>query len=456
MNFYFEDRFSCVLPEGTDAAWAESVITPALFNMAHPVIRTGDENVIRIGSADIPELADGEAAILTTPAGITIRGKDHGALMRGLMTVLLNADIDYKVNKLYRPCGTEVLRPAVKMRALHLCVFPETEKEELKKWIRLAGMLRYSHLIVEFWGMLHYEIPGVPLGWKNAMSMTEAKAILDEARAYGLEIIPMFNHLGHASACRLISGKHVVLDQAPELSSLFKAYGWEWNITDERVYKLLGEIRRKLISVSGDGAYFHLGCDEAYSFGYGDNRSKELCDFLSRIIDETEMKGRRGIIWGDMLQLKKDYEDAPEKYSFNVTDPAITKTLLEHLDRRLIVADWQYHQTGECWRSSEAFRKEGFDVWCCPWDYDARMNVRSALQTVRALDLDGVIHTTWHTTDHGVPLAVYAGLASYTGDLSAVDNHTRLMLFAAQVLRKVNPHPDYRHAGFHLEQIHLQ
>ncbi len=456
VKYFFEKEFPCVLPAAFDVRRAERVITPALFGMARPIPRAGEDTLIIIGGAAPPALRDGEAVIETTPAGIAIRGRDYGATMRGLMTVLLNVRIDRKAEKLYRDCGTEILRPDIPFRGVHLCCFPETTREELCSYIRLAGLLRFTHIIVEFWGTLDLEIPGVPLAWPGAMTLAGAKAMFDEARAWGLEVIPMFNHLGHAAGARLSCGKHVVLDQAPHLAPLFRANGWEWDIENEKVRALLADIRRKMIEISGGGRYFHLGCDEAYSFGYGENRAAALAGFLTEIQDSPEMRGRRGIIWGDMLQLKQDYENEPRRYSFNVTDPAISGALRDKLDRRLIIADWQYHQPDGCWKSSAAFKSLGFDVICCPWDHDERLNVRSALRTAKALSLHGVLHTTWHTLDDGVPAFVYAGLASCTGDLSLIENHTRLRLLAAEIFRKVKPFAPYREAGFYRDQIHLK
>ncbi len=71
------------------------------------------------------------------------------------------------------------------------------------------------------------------------------------ANELGIEIIPMFNHLGHASASRVMHGKHVVLDQNPKLQPLFSEDGWSWNLDNQNTVKLLRNIREELI----DGGY---------------------------------------------------------------------------------------------------------------------------------------------------------------------------------------------------------
>ena len=63
--------------------------------------------------------------------------------------------------------------------------------------------------------------------------------LIDEGKAMGMEFIPMFNHLGHASQSRSISGKHTVLDQNPKLETLFEPDGWTWCLSNPDTLKLL-------------------------------------------------------------------------------------------------------------------------------------------------------------------------------------------------------------------------
>jgi hypothetical protein len=112
----------------------------------------------------------------------------------------------------------------------------------LKKCVRSCAIAKYSHIIFEFWGMLKFDCMK-ELSWPFAYSKEEIKKIVSEANALGVEIIPMFNHLGHASACREINGKHVVLDQNPQMEYLFESYGWAWNLKRDDVRSLLSKVR---------------------------------------------------------------------------------------------------------------------------------------------------------------------------------------------------------------------
>ena len=128
---------------------------------------------------------------------------------------------------------------------VHLCIFPETTLLDLKKYIRLFAMLQYTHVVLEFWGSLKFDTLSA-LAWENAYTKNEIKEVIKEAKFLGIEPIPMFNQLGHATASRFCYGKHVVLDQNPKLQYLFTPDGWTWDINSETVFELFRQIRKEL------------------------------------------------------------------------------------------------------------------------------------------------------------------------------------------------------------------
>ena len=80
------------------------------------------------------------------------------------------------------------------------------------------------------------------LSCPHAFSKEEAGELIRECRELGMEPVPMFDQLGHATASRLCYGKHVLLDQEPKLEHLFTPDGWAWNIGSERVKTLLRRV----------------------------------------------------------------------------------------------------------------------------------------------------------------------------------------------------------------------
>ena len=121
-------------------------------------------------------------------------------------------------------------------------------------------LLQYTHIIIEFWGMLKFDCMK-ELSWSHGFKKEQILPLIREANDLGLEIIPMFNHWGHASASRVMHGKHVVLDQDPSLYPLFTPDGWSWNIDNPNPLALLRQVRAELyeLSVLCDNVCDHIG-----------------------------------------------------------------------------------------------------------------------------------------------------------------------------------------------------
>lgn len=154
-------------------------------------------------------------------------------------------------------------RPKLKFRGLHLCVFPETTLLLLEKALRLAGFMKFTHIVLEFWGSLEFEV--LPeLYWKDHYyTKLEIKPLIDLVRGLGMQVIPMFNHLGHASGSRECFGRHVILNQNPKLALLFEPDGWSWCLSNPKTLKLLEKIREELMDLCGEGDYFFIGGDDS-------------------------------------------------------------------------------------------------------------------------------------------------------------------------------------------------
>ena len=424
------------IPQGMDPGLPGELLSGYTQGTEFSIKHNDSLRTITVGEANGEcAVAGADAVVLEiTEQGVSITGTDPAATMCGFITMLERIEYDRASDSFRIPCGHIKEKPHMAFRSVHLCLFPETPLRFVKKCIRACGIAKYSHIVLEFWGMLKLDCLA-ELAWPFAHTKEEIRPLIEEARALGMEIIPMFNHLGHASANRELYGKHVVLDQNPRLEYLFNTHGWEWDFESGEVYDLLTKVRRELIELCGEGSYFHLGCDEAYSLGYGENRAEALCRYLNRIAADLREQGRRTIIWGDMLLLRRDYVGESQRYSCNMENVEIYRTLIDGLDKDIIIADWQYHLTCDEWKSSTALRQAGFDVICCPWDNQA--NARSAIVNVRNQDLMGIMHTTWHTLSKGFPIMLYSGRAAYSGETEVKPKEVRFS--AAEVARRVLP-----------------
>lgn len=416
-----------------------------------------EDFVISIGSVLPMELEDGEFVLKVAKEGVYIAGRNYGGMMRGLFAFLERIVCFDKL--LYKAECCELREsPAVGFRGVHLCIFPETSIVFLEKCIRTAAASRYSHVILEFWGTIRLD--SFPeMAWPFAFGKEEIRGIIERGRALGLEFIPMLQHLGHAAMARQgASGKHVVLDQFPELEYLYLPgfYGWVWDYRKPAVRGLLRNIRDELCELCGDGGWFMLGCDEADDLGHGPDSlevAAELCEFLNGIQEDLASKGRRAVMWGDMLLCAADMpienRAAGEYYSAN-SSREFSQAMLNGLSRDIVIADWQYEiVTDKIWQSSGIFSKQGFEVICCSFSNQA--NYDTALNTIKAYNLTGFMKTTWHTINRQIPHLVYVGEMMWYG--RRVSDYGKVCSKSTDIFRKVMPCPDYENAGWSKIQI---
>ncbi len=424
--------------------------------MEWEILRDAQENTIVIGKAALPALADEDFVLSIEKDGAAIVGKDYASTVRGLFDFLERLQCtdpkEYSCNTvLYKE------KAAIKLRAAQVCIFPETSFEFMRKAVRAMAVAKYTHIVIEFWGVLKYDCFDY-LCWTEHITKGMVKELAEEIRALGLEVVPFFNHLGHASLSRGMSGKHVVLDQAPEYGYLFfpDSHGWVWNFLRRDVRDLLKNVRRELCEICGPGSYFHLGCDEAFILGYGQNYAKEISEFINEIEEDLRAEGRRPMIWGDMLLSKAFLPEGTKGYMCNSSEE-IANTLLDNINKNVVIADWQYFvKVDKIWKTSVLFKERGFDVICCPWS--DRETLKAPVDTVVEENLLGIMKTTWDTLQKEElgPL-VQLGYSAVKG---SHDDTWHALYYgaddAAGILRGVSPsRGDYVTSGWRKDQLML-
>ncbi|MBQ8387928.1 MAG: family 20 glycosylhydrolase [Clostridia bacterium] len=415
-------------------------------------VDTTDRFVFSVGSAAEPTLDGYAYAINVEKNGFCVAAGNEKDLILGFMTLLdrIRA-VDTEDGMALELDACEIKdAPDIQNRMIHYCVFPETELYEIQRFFRVCAALKFSHVVIEFWGMLKYDCLA-ELVWPCAFTKDQLRPIIGEARELGLEIIPMFNHWGHASAGRVRHGKHVVLDQNPSLQTYFTEDGWCWDISKTKVRALLREIRHELCELCGEGRYFHIGCDEAYNFEFSQENMDFLCDFINEISTEMIAQGRRAIAWGDMFLYRHPHYNPKNLYVCNAPAPEVEAYMLDRLSRDVIIADWQYDAPEFPVETSAVFVKAGFDTLICPWDR-SESKLKSCTATAREQGLFGVMHTTWHTLSAGATLLPVVAVECFgnSGDYKKGNARTH----AAAVFRKVYfVDGDYARAGWSKIQV---
>ena len=425
------------------------------------VMEEADGVFFRAGTVPVPEVTgNAEFIIRVTEQGMAVAAKDYSGLARGVLVLMM------RIEPVALEEGREQFRVAacsvegnygIRSRMIHFCVFPETTPTFLQKCIRLAGVMQYTHVVLEFWGMLRYDCLK-ELAWGNAWPKDFAKGIVREIEDMGMEAVPMMNHLGHAAGCRVSGGKHVVLDQNPRLAALFSPDGWSWNILNPRVRDLLKDVRRELYEVFPNARYFHLGCDEVYSYEKGDEDQRRMRSFLRSVIEEVQMEGVRPIIWGDMLLNARacGVDGGHQPYVCGCDTPEHADKLIAAIPRDTVIADWHYDILQAPVKTSVYLKEKGFDVLGAPWFEDA--NCRAHVDTAREHGLMGVMVTTWHTLAQKMPHIVADALmcGAFQSPWSGTES-SKVRTETAALLRKVCfVDGDYKEAGWTDSQIFMQ
>lgn len=421
-------------------------------------LEAGRPFTFRAGVQPLPEIPEGkEFSIRVTKNGIGLAARDYPSLARGMMVLMMRIEpVDLTENQERFRIGSCALesRYTIGVRMIHLCVFPETTQAFLKKSLRLAGVMQYTHVVLEFWGMLKFDCLK-ELAWTNAFSKEFARELGKEAQDMGMKVVPMVNHLGHAAGCRVSGGKHVVLDQNPRLAALFSPDGWSWNIANSRVPELLKQMRQEVYDVFPDARYFHLGCDEVYSYETGDEAQGLMRRFLRDRIEEVLQEGMRPIIWGDML-LNAQACGVEKPYFCGSDTPEHAQQLIDAIPKETIIADWHYDVLQAPIKTSIYLKNQGFDVLGAPWFQ--RENCQAHADTVRASGLMGIMVTTWHTLAQKMPHIVTDALlcGAYQSPWSGTEG-SRIRTETAALLRKVYLTEDnYIQSGWTDSQVFMQ
>lgn len=453
MNYYcIKQNQKITLPKKANNPAITDLLNNYAYGIKWNIEFTDNENEIIIENGEYVDCIEYDYAINVTEQGVYIRGEGYNAVIRGLMTLIEKifcyGRLDYKIE-----CGATIEKPKMGFRSVHLCWFPEYSVEKMRKVIRICGVSKYTHVILETWGSIKLDTLK-ELSWECGFSKEEVKTLIAEANALGMEVIPFFQHLGHASLQRLgYTGKHTVLDQNPELEYLYYpgSYGWVWNFKCDEVRNMLKNVREELMELFGESEYFHLGCDESGM----EFDAKELSDYLNEVNAHLNSKGRRAIIWGDMLLSHDFFED--RDYECNST-AEYANNLLENLDKDMVVADWQYNIKTDSWESAKFIRDKGFSVICCPWQENENMN--SAVNTVYDDGHFGIMKTTWDKllVRGGVASIMYFGLASF-GDSSLKENQNTYYSVTERVhaaFRKTSPQTtSYEESGWHKNNVEI-
>lgn len=382
--------------------------------------RSGDY-LWTIGSPGDVKLKDGMTyCVYTDKNGISVKADSDSSLLHGfytLLQILRPLNLKKGEERFCVNCGRIDDAPFLKFRCMHFGISLNTNLHTLRKYFRMAALMKFTHFVIEFYGSLRFDCLN-ELSWPGAFGKEDLKPIFDEARLMGVELIPLFNSLGHAGMGNLMNCKNVVLDQNPRLALLFEPNGWSFCISNPDTIELINDASDELIELFGPGEYFHMGLDESLDFAtcdlcYTKNKGDFLAEFVNNTAERMRKKGRKTMIWADMLLNRKQFDpDRTYRTSkhfpvANATDELPTHEALGKIDKDVIIVDWQYYTTDKSNPTAKHISDLGYNVVTASYNDFANMQLMA--ENAGLNNYFGYMSTGWGTEEKNADLILYSG-----------------------------------------------
>jgi hypothetical protein len=303
-------------------------------------------------------------------------------------------------------------------RAVHLLHYnSDKDLEQLGKDIPVLAEMGINKIILEV--DYHFTFQSHPELRQTDSTITKkgAQKFTDVCSENGIEVIPLFQCLGHQSWAE---ETFKLLEVYPELDLTPGAfpnneglYCREWDVTNPRVYEIVFALMDEIIEAF-DAKAMHVGMDEVFLLGSEESPSTKgqypAALFAKSINDiHDHLVRKRGVemmIWGDRLINAEDINYGSWESSVNGTSDAV-----DMIPTDIIICDWHYESFNDYkiesneYLSIPMFLKKGFRV--IPTSYKSAENMENLLYYSALMDnqnMLGHLFTLWSSGKGGVLL----------------------------------------------------
>ncbi len=226
--------------------------------------------------------------------------------------------------------------------------------EYLKSFLPVLREYGFDKILWEIEDSVRFDTaPGAAA--PDALTKAEFRKILDFAISLGFDNIPLLQTVSH-NAYVLRQERFYPLSEHPGFLELYC-------LSSPDVRSFLLRWIDEYLELFPEARFFHLGADEAWAIGRFCERCRKaisekdegslMADHLRPLTERLLGRGVVPVIWADMA----------------IRHPSLAQSL----DRRVIMADWNYGSADDCGKTAEKdafnaahdFRKQGFRVWGC-------------------------------------------------------------------------------------------
>jgi hypothetical protein len=290
--------------------------------------------------------------------------------------------------------------PPLPRRGIHVSAGGEDAVPALEQLIgEVAPALGLNWVIVEINGGFQYT-SHPECADESPMTKASAQKLAALARTKSIELVPMYNCLGHQSWHADVGAllrAHPEFNEAPELDATAEDfYCMSWCPNHPDVNKVVFDLLDELLDAFSPNA-FNVGMDEVFVLGNcprckgtpnADLFAKAVNDLHGHLVDRRHVEMQ---MWGDRLLDGKQTGYGSWEASENDTWQAV-----DQIPKDIVMCDWHYEITNPEFPSVHFFQEKGFRVWPAGWNDEAA--IRLFIEVARRESgprMLGYLCTTW-------------------------------------------------------------
>ncbi len=312
---------------------------------------------------------------------IKIEARSAKGVFYGAMSLIQLLD---KLESPELPCVKIIDWPDMKIRGISddISRGQVSTLKNFKKIIRNIARYKMNVYMPYLEDMIQF--PQYPDIGKNrgSLSPEEVKELVAYAKKYFIEVIPIFQTLGHFENI-LTQKRFLKYAEFPGSASL--------NVSNSSTYIFLESMLKEVFKLF-PSEYFHIAADESFDVGLGKSKylvkkygiSKVYANYYKKIYSICKKYGKKVMMYGDII----------------LTHPKILKMI----PKDITIVDWNY-KPAFYYPSTQTFKDAGFNYLVSPsvWNFstafpanaNAFPNIKYFIKAGIENNAEGMINSNW-------------------------------------------------------------